>query len=454
MTEQSNIRDLTAEQKDFAIYLPAMCKPYMTGTTKDRRASASMGESWKMDYYKPGALFEYKWMLYSAGHASLDADSDLKYESMVHERDINNTFLLADSGGFQIGKGRWKGKWNDPKDKVAEKMREKVFGWLDRVGDYSMILDIPSWTFRDPEVAEKVGIYSFNDAITGTKFNNDYFVANQTKDSMFMNVLQGNTEDEVLYWYEQVKNYPFRGWAFGGQVARDLKIMLDIFVRLTYDGLLERGERDWVHVLGATRMHWGVALTKIMRVLREKVNPDLTISLDSASPFLSTVNAGIYTGVNTEDRTRWNIFTERAVDDKKYRGDTTNIAEKYEYFLRNPVSDHLTLGDICYTDDERKSSWDVQSYVFIMANNIWQHINAIQESNRRADAGFYTAPLINENFTRVTINDVVDEIFSKNTKEDSLAVVEKHANFLRSIPVGGQTKVSATPMFENLFEYS
>ena len=34
---------------------------------------------------------------------------------MVRNRDRANTWLLGDSGGFQIGKGVWEGDWKDPK---------------------------------------------------------------------------------------------------------------------------------------------------------------------------------------------------------------------------------------------------------------------------------------------------------------------------------------------------
>jgi hypothetical protein len=449
------MQNLTKAQKDYAVYLPAMCKPYMTGQHSDKRYPNTMKSADELNFYKPGGLFEYKWMLYSAGHATLDLSKDLSSEGMIHKRDRKNTFLLADSGGFQIGKGRWKGKWNDPKCPIADKRREQLLVWLCNVADYSMILDIPSWTFTDPVVAAKVGIYNFEDAISGTKFNNDYFIANKENDTKFMNVLQGNTHEEVRYWYNEVKDYPFSGWAFGGQVARDLKIMLEIFVRLKYDGLLEQGERDWVHILGVSRVHWGIALTKIQRVLRETHNPNLTISLDSASPFLSTVNAGLYTGLRMNDRTRWNLITERAIDDKQYLGSKANLADMYDNFLRNPVSDHLTMGDICVKDVPNKpSSWDVQSYVLLMANNVWQQINAIQEGNRSADNGFYSTFLINERFERVTFDDVVEQIFAAPTKEKSLAVIEKHARFLSSIPVGMQTKVSPKIQFEKMFAFN
>jgi hypothetical protein len=278
---------------------------------------------------------------------------------------------------------------------------------------------------------------------------------NKEKGAKFMNVLQGNTYEEVRYWYDQVKDYDFDGWAFGGQVARDLRIMLEIFVKLKFDGLLEKGERDWVHVLGVSRIHWGIALTKIQRVLRETHNSNLTISLDSASPFLSIINAGMYTNILTKDRARWNLVTERAFDDKSYLSDTRNMAELYDNFLRNPVSDSLAINDVCVQNiPDRVSTWDSQTYALLSAQNVWQQINAIQEGNRQTDKGFYSKYLINDRFDKITFSDIVEQIFSAGTREKALGIVERHARFLTSIPVGMQTKISPKVQFEKMFSFN
>ena len=71
------MQNLTKAQKDYAVYLPAMCKPYMTGQHSDKRYPNTMKSADELNFYKPGGLFEYKWMLYSAGHATLDLSKDL-----------------------------------------------------------------------------------------------------------------------------------------------------------------------------------------------------------------------------------------------------------------------------------------------------------------------------------------------------------------------------------------
>ena len=55
-------------------------------------------------------LFPYRWSLYSGGHANLDLAKQDWSEDMVRNRDPNS-FILGDSGGFQIAKGLWEGDW-------------------------------------------------------------------------------------------------------------------------------------------------------------------------------------------------------------------------------------------------------------------------------------------------------------------------------------------------------
>jgi len=64
-----------------------------------------------------------------------------------------------------------------------------------------------------------------------------------------------------------------------------------------------------------------------------------------------------------------------------------------------------------------------------MGHNVWSHVNAVQEANRQYDAGVIPNMLVQEKFDRITFRDVVEEIFSKTTKEESLAVIESIQSF-------------------------
>ena len=93
--------------------------------------------------------------MYSAGHADLDVNKFAPKEDMVRNRDRQNTWLLGDSGGFQIGKGVWEGDWKDPNCPKAQKKRDGVLKWMDAYMDYGMILDIPAWVPQDLKQVQK-----------------------------------------------------------------------------------------------------------------------------------------------------------------------------------------------------------------------------------------------------------------------------------------------------------
>ena len=143
-------RDLTATQNDYAHFLPALSGFYATYVGKQRHLDPVKGPyiedtripaNWNngvesLNYLnsKEGA-FTYKWTLYSAGHADLDTAKIVPKEDMVRNRDRANTWLLGDSGGFQIGKGVWEGDWKDPNCPKAQKKRDGVLRWMDAYMD-------------------------------------------------------------------------------------------------------------------------------------------------------------------------------------------------------------------------------------------------------------------------------------------------------------------------------
>ena len=157
--------NLTEEQKDYAVFLPALSGFYATFIGKQRVDNTYVdparmpkhfnGKMESMNWLNPNdALFEYNWTLYSAGHAELDVNKDAPKEDMIRQRDRKTSWLLGDSGGFQIGKGVWEGDWKDPNCPKAKKKREQVLAWMDAYMDYGMILDIPAWVARSPAGAK------------------------------------------------------------------------------------------------------------------------------------------------------------------------------------------------------------------------------------------------------------------------------------------------------------
>ena len=91
-----------------------------------------------------------------------------------------------------------------------------------------------------------------------------------------------------------------------------------------------------------------------------------------------------------------------------------------------------------------------------MGHNVWSHINAVQEANRQYDKSIVPNMLVQEKYDRVFFRDVVEEIFSKSTKEESFEVIKNHEKFLMSIRgtrgYTGKNIISARSKFAELFD--
>ena len=384
-------KDLTASQNDYARFLPALSGFYATYVGKQRfdeyvdksRIPSNFANGIEsLNYLNPQqGAFQYQWTLYSAGHADLDTTKDVPKEDMVRNRDRENSWILGDSGGFQIGKGVWEGEWRDPNgpevaarmaeavakgieeipqldatgnpklDKngnpkttkinhaklyqarldAAQQKRDAVLRWMDAYMDYGMILDIPAWVCRSPAGREKTGISTYQDAVNASRYNNEYWMKHRTGACKFLNVLQGENHAEADDWYQQMKDfcdpklYPnnhFNGWAMGGQNMCDVHLVLKRIITIIHDGLLQEGVHDVMHFLGTSKLEWACLLTDIQRAVRKYHNPKFTITFDCASPFLATANGQIYIQNETEDRTKWTYRMVPSVDNKKYAADS------------------------------------------------------------------------------------------------------------------------------------
>jgi hypothetical protein len=485
-----NIDNLTSKQKDYAVFLPALSGFYATYVGKQRhdpnyvdpaRIPADFENGIEgLNWLNPdAAYFPYHWSLYSAGHAELDVNKHSPKEDMVRNRDRSRSFILGDSGGFQIGKGVWEGDWKNPNCPKAQKKRELVLTWMDAYMDYGMCLDIPAWVARSPAGRKATGINTYMEAVQGTYINNDWFINNRNGNCKFLNVLQGENHADADDWYDRMKKYcdpkqypgrHFNGWAMGGQNMCDVHLVLRRLVELRFDGLLERGLHDWMHFLGTSKLEWACLLTDIQRAVRKYHNENFTISFDCASPFLASANGQIYIQTEITDREKWVYRMVPSVDDKKYATDTRRFRDAvlqdklFANFTDSPVSQRSIIKDVCIykpgdlnkIGKEGRTSWDSFSYAIQMGHNVWSHISAVQEANRQYDQGVVPRMLVQETFDRVYFRDVVDAIFATSDKGQALAIIDDFSKFWMSI-IGtrgatGKKTVNASTMFNNLFE--
>ena len=456
----------------YAIFLPAISNvvpPYIgkqrhmaKGHLPPERIPAGFergieGMNW---LNKQEGYFYYKHNLFSAGHADLDINKPNIKEEMVYGRDRNDAWALGDSGGFQIGKGVWSADWKDPNCPAAMAKRKEVLRWLDKNFDYGMILDIPAWVRKTEKGRQASGVNTFEEAIIATSINNEYFMANRNGGCKFLNVVQGSNHAESDLWYSKMKKFcdpkqyenHFNGWAFGSQQACDPHLTLKRLIDLRFDGLLEEGVHDWLHVLGNSDMEWALLLSDIQRSVRKYHNPKFTISYDAASPFLSSVHGQIYyDGLLQTKENRWTFANGDALDDKKYAHDNRmmkEVAEQdghYKYFHDSPISKRLKISDICRygpgdknkIGKEGNTSWDTFSYVLQMVHNVWEHVSATQDANRLYDAGQFPAVMSTVTSTRKGVlyydrlycKDVINDIFATSDRDKALSLVDHYSKY-------------------------
>lgn len=486
--------DLTASQKDYAIFLPAISNAFVmplkqVSQQPDYYAQSRIPADFEhgvagLNWLQPkDTYFNYKWSLYSAGHAKLDLDRDDDAHDPLRSRDRASTWLLGDSGGFQIGKGVWPGDWKNPHCPRSQETREKVLAWMDRFMDYGMTLDVPVWSNRIAKARQNAGITGEQDAFIATDINNKYFIENRKGDCKFLNVLQGEHHDQADIWYEHVKHYcdpkqhenHFNGWAMGGQNMCDPHLMLNRIITIIYDGLLEPGKQDHMHFLGTSRLEWAGLLTDVQRAVRKHFNPKFTITFDCASPFLAAANGQIYREIGLEHGDKWTYRMSGGVDDKKYSSDTRRYSDAvlgdklFTSFEDSPITKRCMIKDICSyapgqlnrIGKEGRTSWDTLSYAILMSHNTYMHIEAVQRANRAYDEGTMPEMLIKyqDSAKHIPIDscrNIVDSVFSAGSKSKSLRIIEEESDYWMEI-IGsrgftGKKAKSGRPTYSSFFQ--
>jgi hypothetical protein len=400
----------------WAKYLPAISGFYTTHLGKAAADPAFVPESRIPAKFELGiqglnfldednSYYNYKFGLYSAGHAERNLAKCNDREPMIHKRDREKTILIGDSGGFQIATGVIKLDWKTVMTPAGDKLREEILRYLEHTSDWSMTLDVPAFAALPP-LSEKTGLTKFSDCLDVTEYNLHYFMKNRVPGATkFLNVLSGSDNENSKEWYELVKHFSIpesveamgytedrtlEGWAFAGINMKNMKTVLERMLDLRKDNLL--ADKDWIHFLGIGRLDWACYLTSIERLLKKHDNPNINISFDAASPFVAAGGYALSYNYNKFNPDQLTYAMGRGIDDKGLKG--KKLAMPYQ----GPIMERLTTADICVMGPgdlnkhgkEGKTSWDTTTYALVMAHNVYNHIQAIQEVNRLADVDYAT----------------------------------------------------------------
>jgi hypothetical protein len=136
-----------------------------------------------------------------------------------------------------------------------------------------------------------------------------------------------------------------------------------------------------------------------------------------------------------------------SADDKRYATDTRKwssgvVADKiYDIWQESPISDMLKMKDICIyapgdvnkNGKEGKTSWDSFSYALLMGHNVWMHLTAVQEANRRFDAGEHPAMMRYSAPTQELFEDIVEAIFAAPDRATAEEIIEQYDSYWMEI---------------------
>jgi hypothetical protein len=215
--------------------------------------------------------------------------------------------------------------------------------------------------------------------LDATYEHNVYFQQNrQNYDMQFLNVVQGQKPSQIKAWITSMKDFEFEGWSLSSTTSSDFYLMMHALYYLYANGCLTQKKttdgrilkNDWLHFLGNAKIKASLAYTIIQNKLREHVNPDMKVSFDAASAFLSAARANLYVGWNKKNlvlisRTFMDSATvlkdhkepfnmrSDVLEDSSYKG---GIYNPLEY----PLNDHVTgsLGDKMYNPESHGHKLD------------------------------------------------------------------------------------------------
>jgi hypothetical protein len=323
------------------------------------------------------------------------------------------------------------------------------------------------------------GIKTIEDAIKATHINNEYFINNRNGNCKFLNVLQGLNHTQSDAWYEEMKKYcdpnlypnnHFNGWAFGGQNKIDIHLALKRLVHIIHDGLLEEGKHDLIHCLGTSILEYAIIFTDIQKAIRKYHNPNLQITFDCASPFFSAAKGLAYFNNTMEHGKKWAYSMEKTAESKAYATDSRKFRDAvladgiHNIFTDSPITDKLLIRDLCYRGQgfigqhgkETKTSWDTLSYTLLQAHNVYQHMVAVQEANRKYEQGIMPKMIMSK-FDDIKFSDIIDKIFSLKDRQKSLDLIDHYSKFWMQIQSGsqgfsGKKTVNSNSKFLELFD--
>jgi len=278
--------------------------------------------------------WRHKYFLVTAGHF---------YKTMNYRERMgygDDTLLLGDSGGFQIASGAI--KWDAD-------IKDKIFQWLEANSDIAMNLDIP------PRMTLQG---KFRECLDISKANFKYFADNQTGKTKFLNVIQGTDEHSYMKWYDEVKQFPFSGYAIGGGGSSLYKYMSGLMTLINGKEHLNTNNK-YFHILGTSKIFDFMLLAQTQKSLND-IGANIIMTTDSSTPSLAVVYGFYYTNYNFKSGRFNSIHMPKRRDDFQLRDYPLPYCTEFDKYLGK----YVTTSDVVDWNKDGEFGMILHNFMF------------------------------------------------------------------------------------------
>ena len=261
-----------------AIYIPAYSDGLMSmfygkddnEIAKENQEDFSDKKSLRIYNKDFDSYYHNPYILISAGSVYKKTN----FRKTIH---AEKSIVFVDSGGYNLAHSTL-----DPKrftDKIALEFSEAN-------GDIFPILDRPTFTLgmmRDDKNGnpKPVSPYKdYNECLNLSVNSAKYYYENRSRsDATILNVIQGQTVNQIESWYKEISKYEFEGWAYGGTKG-NLGRILPALKFLLNSGELARESCKMFHIFGVTSNE-SMIYFQYLQLVFERMGIDLQITYDS-----------------------------------------------------------------------------------------------------------------------------------------------------------------------------
>lgn len=346
--------DVFEGNKNYAVFLPAIQEGFARYVISEGRDAPRGYSPADLNFLDGNNRFwKYRSCLASAG-AFVNSDRP----NAITMRNPSSSWVLGDSGGFQVGTGKLKEikEWGtrfESEEEIKQRWADSNFinemlRWVECNCDYAMTLDMPLWIRQDKYKNTPFYKLSDQDLLEITVKNLKHIQGRRGTfgSCKLLNVIQGLDDETEDNWYREVRQFRFEGWALGGSEGwkGGLTRVLRRLLIMRGDGELGAGQ-DLLHVLGVSQAVWSVALTEIQRGIQRTANPQFSITYDASTPFKNSEEFKKYFRpfeFNTDLRS-WNRNT---ADFPRSQAKVRDILDE-PFCEGSPLSSALRIRDVC-----------------------------------------------------------------------------------------------------------